>query len=239
MLNPPGVEGLLLDPWRGYSPTVRHEVIEALVRSVPRAEVLLAAVGAGKVKPGEIERDKKQLLLKHPNATIRDAAQKVVGGDVVSNRAKVIAEFQQAIGNLQGDAGRGKPIFQKICAVCHQVGDIGKPVGPNLASTQNKTPADLLVNILDPNREALPSFTTYTVVTDQGLILNGIIGSESATSITLLRSDGAQDVVLRANIDELVSSGISLMPEGLEKDITPAQMADVIEFVRSIPPAKK
>ncbi len=239
VLNPAGVEELLLSSWRAFSPTVRKEVVEALVRSVPRAQVLLAAVGEGKVKPGEIERDKKQLLLQHPNEAIRNAAKKVVGGDVVSNRAKVIADFQKAIGNLQGDATRGKVVFQKICAVCHQVGDIGKPVGPNLASTMNKTPADLLVNILDPNREALPTFTTYTVVTDQGTILSGIIGAESATSITLLRSDGAQDVILRANIDELVSSGISLMPEGLEKDITPAQMADVIEFVRNIPPAKK
>ncbi|MDB5340211.1 MAG: putative rane-bound dehydrogenase domain protein [Planctomycetaceae bacterium] len=239
VLNPTGVEGVLLEAWRGFSPTVRLQVIEALVRSVPRAQILLAAVAEGKVKPGEIERDKKQLLLNHPSEVIRNAAKKVVGGDVVSNRANVIAEYKEAIGKLQGDATRGKPVFQKICAACHQVGDLGKPVGPNLASTQNKTPADLLVNILDPNREALPSFTTYTVVTDQGLILNGIIGSESATSITLKRADGAEDVILRANIEQLVSSGISLMPEGLEKDITPQQMTDVIEFVRAIPPAKK
>lgn len=237
VLNPAGVESLLLKPWRGYSPTVRHEVIEALVRSVPRLEVLIKAVADGDVKPGEIERDKKQLLLNHPNEKIRNAAKKVMGSDVVSNRTKVIAEYQQAMASLQGDATRGKPVFQKICAACHQVGDIGKAVGPNLASTQNKTPADLLVNVLDPNREALPAFTTYTVVTDQGLILSGIIGSESATSVTLRRADGAEDVVLRANIEELVSNGISLMPEGLEKDITAAQMADLIEFVRSIPPA--
>ena len=239
VLNPAGVEEVLIEPWRGYSPTVRHEVIEAMVRSVPRLQVLIAAVSEGKIKPGEIERDKKQLLLNHPNEAIRTAAKKVVGGDVASNRSKVIADYQQAMSTLQGDAGRGKAVFQKICAVCHQVGDIGKPVGPDLASTMNKTPADLLVNVLDPNREALPAFTTYTVVTDQGLILNGIIGSESATSITLKRAEGAQDTVLRANIEQLVSSGISLMPEGLEKDITPAQMADLIEFVRNIPPAKK
>ncbi len=239
VLNPADISSVLLDPWRGYSPNVRHEVVEALVRSVPRLEVLLAAVSEGKVKPGEIERDKKQLLLNHPTESIRNAAKKVMGSDVVSNRTKVIAEFKQAIANLQGDATRGKPVFQKICAACHQVGDIGRAVGPNLASTQSKTPADLLINVLDPNREALPAFTTYTVVTDQGLILSGIIGSESATSITLSRADGAQDIILRSNIEQLVSNGVSLMPEGLEKDITPAQMADLIEFVRSIPPAPK
>lgn len=238
-LSPTGMEELLLDSWRGYSPAVRKEVIEALMRSTGRLEKLLLAVADGKVRPGEIERDKKQFLQNHPNETIKIGSRKVFGGDVSSNRGKVVQEYQNALVNLQGDASRGKMVFQKICAACHQVGDIGKAVGPNLASTQNKTPADLLVNILDPNREALPAYTSYTVVTDQGLILTGLVAAESATSITLRRADGAQDVVLRTNIDTLVSNGLSLMPEGLEKDITPAMMADVIEFVRSIPPAKQ
>ncbi|MDB5389514.1 MAG: putative rane-bound dehydrogenase domain protein [Planctomycetaceae bacterium] len=236
-LGPEGIEQLLVTPWRGYTPTVRREVVDLLLRSVPRMEFLMSSVSEGKIKPSEVERDKKQLLLNHPNETVRNAAKKVFGGDVNSNRGKVIADYQKGMMSLQGDAARGKLIFQKNCAVCHQVGDIGKAVGPNLASTQSKTPGDLLVNILDPNREALPAFISYTVVTDQGINLTGIIASESATSITLRRADGAQDVVLRANIDEMVSSGVSLMPEGLEKEILPPQMADLIEFVRSIPPA--
>lgn len=236
-LSPQGVEQLLLSSWRGYTPTVRREVVDLLLRSIPRMEYLIASVAEGIIKPGEIERDKKQQLMNHPNEAIKNAAKKVFGGDVSSNRGKVIADYQKGMMSVQADAARGKLVFQKNCAVCHQVGDIGKAVGPNLASTQNKTPNDLLVNILDPNREALPAFINYTVVTDQGINLTGIIASESATSITLRRADGAQDVILRANIDEMVSSGVSLMPEGLEKEITPAQMADVIEFVRSIPPA--
>jgi len=236
-LGPQDVEELLLRSWRAYTPTVRREVVDLLLRSIPRMQYLIASVAKGTIKPGEIERDKKQLLLNHSNETVRNAAKKVLGSDVNSNRGKVIADYQSGMMLVQGDAARGKLIFQKNCAVCHQVGDLGKAVGPNLASTQSKSPNDLLVNILDPNREALPAFISYTVVTDQGLNLTGIIASESATSITLRRADGAQDIILRTNIDEMVSSGVSLMPEGLEKEISPAQMADVIEFVRSIPPA--
>jgi putative membrane-bound dehydrogenase-like protein len=237
-LNPAGMEQLLTAPWRGYTPTVRREVVDVLLRSASRMEFLMNSISEGKIQRSEIERDKKQLLLNHPNETIRTTAKKVFGNDVNSNRGKVVAEYQKSLPSFQGDALRGKVIFQKNCAVCHQVGDVGKPVGPNLASTQSKTPNDLLVNILDPNREALPAFIGYTVVTDQGLILTGIIASESATSITLLRADGAQDVILRTNIDEMVSNGISLMPEGLEKEISSEQMADLIEFVRNIPAAK-
>jgi putative heme-binding domain-containing protein len=59
-----------------------------------------------------------------------------------------------------------------------------------------------------------------------------MIASESATSITLKRAEGATDVILRSQIDEMISTGVSLMPEGLEKDITPEQLADIIAYVR-------
>ena len=62
--------------------------------------------------------------------------------------------------------------------------------------------------------------------------MNGIIASETATSITLKRAEGKQDVVLRNNIDELLSNGVSLMPEGLEKELTAQDLADVIAFIK-------
>jgi len=229
------VPQLLLDNWQSYSPDLRREVVELLLQSRPRLESLLAAVADGVIKPAELERDRKQLLLNHPNDRIRARARELLGGEAAGDRAKILAEYQSVL-KLEGNAERGLEVFKKNCSTCHQVGKLGYAVGPNLATTQNKTPADLLINILDPNREALPAFTQYTVVTDRGRIYNGMIAAESATSITLKRAEAAQDVILRANIDQLVSNGISLMPEGLEKDINPQQMADLIEFVRSIKP---
>jgi len=90
------------------------------------------------------------------------------------------------------------------------------------------------VAILDPNREAQPNFNVYTVVTDQGRIFNGIVAAESAGSITLKRADAKQDVILRSNIDQMISTGLSLMPVGLEKDLKRQDLADVIAFVKSI-----
>ena len=234
----PQVAPLLLEEWRGYLPAVRAAAAEALIRSDARTKLLLAAVETGDVKSPELSRDKKQLLLNHPNNEIRGAARKLFGSEVSGNRGKIVAEYQQVL-KLTGDVARGKKVFEKTCAVCHKVGDIGVQVGPDLASTQNKTPQDLLINILDPNREALPQFTTYNVVTTSGKTLSGIVAAESATSITLRRAEGKQDVVLRAEIEALVSSGISLMPEGMEKELPPQAMADVLEFIRTIKPAKK
>jgi len=235
-----GVSGVLLAGWRSYSPPVRKEVIDALTRSTQRLDALFAAVRGKKVLPGEIERDKKDVLLNHPNRTVRDAARKLFGSEATSDRANVIALYKPAL-EMKGDAARGKIVFEKKCATCHRVGEVGHNVGPDLASVRNKSADDMLISIMDPNRELQPNFTVYTLVTEKGTLLNGIIASETATSVTLRRAEGKEDVVLRSNIETLISNGKSLMPEGLEKEINPRDVADVIEFIRTIPapPMKK
>jgi len=228
----------LIGAWRGFSPTLRGEVVDAMLSRIGRTQILLASVESGLVKRGEINRDKKQLLENHPNEKVRIRARKLFGAEVSSDRANVVSVFQKAL-ELQGSTERGQKVYAKHCSVCHKLGDVGHQVGPDLASTKNKSPRDLLISILDPNREAQPTYTTYTVVTEAGKLYNGIIASETAGSITLRRAEGKQDVILRENIGSLVSNGISLMPNGLEKEVTVEQMADLIEFVKSIKPAEK
>lgn len=232
------VAAVLINQWRSYSPEVRLAVVDALIRSASRIDALFAAVEGRSIQPGEIARDKKDLLMNYPNDGIRARARKLFGGEVTGNRAEVVAIYQPVL-DLNGDAARGEAVFKKNCLTCHRVGKDGYAVGPDLASTLNKSDADLLIAILDPNREAQPNFTSYTVVTEQGKILNGLIAAETATSLTLRRAEGKEDVVLRRNIETLVSNGKSLMPEGLEKEISPEQMADLLRFLRTIKPAQK
>ena len=225
----------LLAGWRTYSPQVRRDVVDALLSRPARVQTLLAAVDAGTVKRGDIERATKQLLLKHPTAAIRTEAKKLFGSDVNTNRTKVVADYQDVL-KLTGNSSRGQQIFKKKCSVCHRVGDVGHQVAPNLASVQNKSIADLLVAVLDPNREAQPNFNVYTVITLQGRVHNGIIATETASSLTLRRAEAKEDVILRTNIDELLSTGVSLMPEGLEKELSKQDLADVLNFVKTIKP---
>ena len=60
------------------------------------------------------------------------------------------------------------------------------------------------------------------------------MSSETSTSITLISADGKSHQLLRNELEELASTGKSLMPEGLERDLTPQDIADVIEYVRTI-----
>ena len=152
--------------------------------------------------------------------------------ELPSTRKQVVLDYQPAL-ELTGDAVRGRLIFARICFQCHRAGSTGHQVGPDFTSVQNKSPSDLLVAILDPNREAQPSFQTYTVVTSQGKVHSGIVSSETDSSLTLRRAEAKEDVLLRETIDELISNGVSLMPEGLEKELNQQQLADIIAALKS------
>ena len=223
----------LLQEWSGYSPRVRRSVVDAILSRSDRIQKLITAIESDLIKPSEIGRDKKQVLMSHPQSAIRSRSRNLFVGEVNSNRAEVVSNFQDVL-EIQGDVERGKKVFGEKCAICHQVGDIGYRVAPNLSSVQNKSPEDLLIAILDPNREAQPNFNVYTLVTGQGRVYTGIIATETTNSLTLQRAEAKQDVIFRMNIDTLTSTGMSLMPEGLEKDLSRQDLADVISFVKSI-----
>lgn len=224
--------GPLLDAWAGAGPAVRIEIVDALLRGQGRAERLVEAIETGAVLPIEIAPDKRQALVNHPDRSLRERAAKVLEAGT-ADRQSVIDQYKTA---LQGDAQaeRGKAVFQKTCANCHRVGNEGHAVGPDLASVANKSPDDLLIALLDPGREAQPIYANYMALLTDGRIVTGLIAAETASTVTFRRAEGKEDVVLRDQIEELKSAGVSLMPVGLEKDLTPQQVADVIEFVKSI-----
>src|SRR5262249_21779496 len=132
---------------------------------------------------------------------------------------------------LPADRSRGELVFERNCAVCHQLGTKGHAVGPSLASSSQREPEALLTHILDPNLYVMPNYVQYLVVDKKGRTFTGIIASQTATSITLKRDKDANDTILRGDIEEMVSTGKSLMPEGLEKQITKHEMADLIAYL--------
>ncbi|HEX5443785.1 MAG TPA: c-type cytochrome, partial [Pirellulales bacterium] len=171
----------------------------------------------------------KQLAARGEPAT-RRRAQHLLASLQLGRRGDVVDQYRDVLA-LRGDAERGKAAFKKVCAACHRVGDLGHEIGPNLATVKNRGAEAILVNVLDPNREVNPQFINYVAITDDGRTLTGMVAAETATSVTLRRAEGASDTLLRGNLDELQSTGLSLMPEGIEKDLHKQDLADLIEFL--------
>jgi putative heme-binding domain-containing protein len=112
--------------------------------------------------------------------------------------------------------------------------DVGNSIGADLNGIRNRGLPSVMLNILDPNREVKPKYLTYIVIDEDGRSTTGMITSESANSLTLRRPDGTETIMLRTDIQAMKSTGLSFMPEGLEKQISKQQMADLLTYLDSL-----
>ncbi len=224
--------GLLLKPWKGYSPTVRMEVLKIVLSRPAWTRTLMDALESKGVLATELDTVRRQQLLQHQDADIRHRAEKLMAAASDANRSKVVMHYVGAV-PTQGNADLGKKIFAKHCAACHQLAGVGQQVGPDLASVPDKSLEGLLTAILDPNRVVEARYVNYLAVTKSGLHLSGVLFGETSTTITLVAADGKKHEMLRQDLDELASTGKSPMPEGFEKEIPPRDMADLIAFLRA------
>jgi putative membrane-bound dehydrogenase-like protein len=234
-LQEPRVPELLLRGWKGYAPTQRNLVLDVLFRRDDWLKAALEAMETRQITAAEVNAPRRQRLLQHKEAAIRERAAKLFADAVNPDRQKVIDAYADVLG-MKGDPQHGAQVFLKNCATCHQLSGVGHEVGPDLASLGDKSPQALLIAILDPNRAVEARYVSFTATTKAGLTFTGVLASETGNSITLVGPDAKKQVILRTELEELVSSGKSAMPEGLEKEINTQDLADLIAHVRSVGP---
>jgi putative membrane-bound dehydrogenase-like protein len=230
---------LLLKPWKGYSPAVRSQVLAVLLSRREWTGELLDALEKQTILAAETDAASRQRLTTYPDRGVQWRAQKLLAGSIDADRQKVIDSYKPAL-MKDGDRERGKQVFAKTCAACHKLGDVGEGLGPDLTALTDKSPEYLLTNILDPNRAVEARYIGYTATLKDGTSRAGFLTAETATSITLVGPDGKVQTILRTDLESLRSSGKSAMPEGIEKDVSIDQMADVLAFLRAnLPPDKR
>ncbi len=224
----PTIADLLLSGWGLHSPQLRSQILDVLASRKSWAESLRQHLEAGTIRASELSAPLKQRLL----ASNKNSPQwqKALVAKASTSRAEVLRQFQPVL-QMKGDTTRGEIVFRKLCINCHKVKDEGHDVGPILASVTNKTKAALLASILDPSAAVEAKYLSYSIVTEDGRIVSGRLETETGSSITLLAAGGKRETILRRDIEELRASAKSLMPEGLDQDLKPQDLADLIQFV--------
>jgi putative membrane-bound dehydrogenase-like protein len=231
----------ILGAWRGFTPAARGQAFDVVLGKPGLTVRLLEELESGAIAATELDALQRQRLMTHNDETIRQRAAAALASAVDANRDKIVKEYAAAVASIDGsDPGRGRQVFAKHCSSCHRLEDEGHPVGPDLAALTSRTPATLIESILDPNRAVDERFRSYSALTIDGLAHTGILTAETSTSITLTEQQGKQHTLLRSDIDVLENTGKSLMPEGLEKDLAPGDVADLVAYLSAVgPPAKK
>jgi putative heme-binding domain-containing protein len=228
-IEDPGVANLLISGWKLFSPAARVQALDVLLSHRQRIPAFLQAIEKGEVERSALDLPRRQKLLQNPDPVIAARAGRLFKEEH-SDRARVLAEYRSVIA-LAGDAARGRGVFDKNCAQCHMP-QKGRRIGPDLSGVSSQTKEQLLQNVLDPSREIQARFTNYIVTTKDGRILDGLIVSETPGTVTLRSSDADDQTMLRRNIVEIRASSVSLMPEGLEKNMSRQELADLIAFLQ-------
>lgn len=221
----------LLVGWRGHGPQQRRRILAVLLERTAWLEAVLKTVEKKEIQPVEIDLIQRRWLLEHPDRRVREQAAKVLALTIDTDRQKVIDSYLPAL-KLPGDRERGKKVFATNCAFCHKMGDLGQEVGPDLATVAGRPGEYLLEAIFAPNRAVEARYVVYVAELKDGRVVTGLLHSETATSITMIDARGMRLLILRANLEELVSSRQSMMPEGLERTLKHQDVADLLAWLR-------
>ncbi|MEX0727134.1 MAG: PVC-type heme-binding CxxCH protein, partial [Planctomycetaceae bacterium] len=223
----------LLERWDEYPADLKLFVIDQLSSREPWTIALLSAIETGRIPAAIIEPAQRSLWTNHRLPEIAERAKALFAGDANNPRKDVLAAYQEAL-KMKGDGTIGIQLFEKHCSACHKIGEKGTEIGPNLVSSPNREPAALLLHVIDPNNYVVPKYMQYVVVDLQGRSYPGMIAAETATSVTIRKDKEKDQTLLRNEIDEMVNTGKSLMPEGIEKLIGVEEMAHLLDYLVSV-----
>ena len=222
---------ILLLGWSGYLPKERTRILDTLLQRPVWTKACLEALAKGEIALRDLDASRRQLLLTHSDPEIRKTADLILRTGVSPERLEQIKPFRAAL-KLKGNKEKGEQIFEKLCAVCHLPAKGISINGPDLRSITDRTQEGLFSSILIPNQSVDPSYTSYTVTLGNDTSLFGRVLSENANHLTLRLLDGTDRQLSRKSIKTLVSTGRSLMPDGLETAMTPQNLADLIRFLQ-------
>ncbi len=163
-----------------------------------------------------------------------DELNALVNVDAATQKARIEELLPQM---KTGDIRRGLQVFnsQKAsCIACHKWAYLGGNVGPDLSKIGGiRTERDLLESILYPSLSFVRSYEPVTITTHSGKVFNGLIRAETATEITLMTGLNQETRIARSEIDEQLPGKISIMPAGLDKQLSVQELADLVTFLKS------
>jgi len=222
----------ILSVWPRLTPSARRAGVATLLRRKEWALALLGAVEAGRLDRTDLAREHWGQLREHPDRAVSSKAREVEGRKATRTNAEMEAMIERLmpVASQQGDVARGRQVFESACQVCHAMNGKGQRIGPDLTGIGVRPKAELLVEILDPNRSVEANYRVWTVVTRDGETVSGRLDGETATSVEILDTAGQKHVVLRKDIQSLEASDQSLMPGGFDQ-LPPEDLAGLLEYM--------
>jgi putative heme-binding domain-containing protein len=178
----------------------------------------------------------KPRLAKYSAAIQKEAEElyALLNVDAAKQKAR-LEELQASLKN--GDIRRGQLVFNSAkasCAACHAIGYLGGNVGPDLTRIgQTRTERDLLEAIVFPSASFVRSYEPVLITLKNGKTHNGLIRKESAEEIVAATGVNQEVRLNRSDIEDIQPSKISIMPAGLDQQLSVQDLADLVAFLKA------
>ena len=223
---------LLLTAIQRAVPRTGAEAFETLLRRAEWVGQLLDRLEAGTIEPGSFTPVQAHALLHHPDETIQERARgmaSMIRGAAAADKAALV---QAALPHMDrpADVARGRELFAANCAMCHQVGDLGRRMGPDISGMGRHDHETLLTAILDPNAEVEPTYLSWVVRLRDGQTHVGMIARENERVVVVHNAAGEFEL-RQADVVERINTGLSVMPEGYEA-LGHEALRDLLAFMR-------
>ena len=207
---------------------------EFLASDLRGAELLLALIEQGRLSASLLRHPPLAEKLKRVGLAGLDEKVAVLTKNLPpENEAttKLITARRADHDKARRDPELGKAIFSKHCAACHQIGNIGNRVGPQLDGVGIRGLDRLLEDILDPNRNVDAAFRASTLVLTDGRVLTGLKRREEGEILVFADGKGQEFKVPRSEIEEQATSPLSLMPANVAELVSPEEFQNLLAFL--------
>lgn len=215
-------------------PVQKPKAIELLTQRVAWSKELLTAIEKGTIPASALNVNQVRKLLELNDPEITAAVHKhwgVIRTERDPQREQVLAKMREFLSKAQGDPHRGKAVFMKVCGQCHKIYGEGQDVGPDITNNGRGSFEQLLSNVFDPSLVIGAAYQAQTVVTTDGRVLTGLLVEDTPARVVLKTQGGKLETVAREDVEEMRLSKLSLMPEGVENQLQPEELADLFAFL--------
>jgi putative membrane-bound dehydrogenase-like protein len=226
----------LLARYPAFPGRLRSRSAEVLLGRRGWALRLLGAVDQGKVPAADVSVEQVRTVALHNDRQLDALVRKHWGTVQPATPEEKLAEVRRLNNDLRaarGEPRRGRELFGKHCATCHQLFGTGGKVGPDLTHANRKDRDYLLVSIVDPSAVIRKEYLAHVVHTTDGRVLTGLIAEQTAGAITLVDARNERTTIPRDRVESLEESPVSLMPDNLLKALTPDELRDLFAYLQS------
>lgn len=233
-MNSPQIASAILSRYAKFDPSLQPRAIELLTTRVEWSTPLLAAINEKTISKEAPNLNQLRRMASFKEETFAKSFKALYGAIREGrnpDRERVLRDMRDFLHGTPGEPERGVAVFKKVCAQCHKLYGEGAEVGPDLTGSGRNNWEQLLTNVLDPSLVIGGSYQARLIQTEDGRVLTGLPVEENEQRVVLKVQGGKLETIPRDQIELYKVSEVSMMPEQLEKQLTPQELADLFSFL--------